>query len=604
MKASLPKKVDSMRYISSYFKLVIVCISICFIGQAHSRDMSNEKDPQEFINEAEQIKHSDIDRAYELLNTAVRLAHENEEIDIEVDVYLRQARLAKTQKEYFLAQQYLRQAEQGLVRVKSERLKVETLYLYAEILRMIKHYDEALEYSARALEIAKQLNEAKLLFKCITIQGNVYRSSKRYNDALASYLVGQDYLVSLSDKEKVSLYDNIASTYNKLKQFKQAARFYQKSIIILEKTKNVKKLPKTLLSFAQAQKNSGNYGMSLASTKRAYTVSKENDNEYFLLKSLIRLSVLYRRLGSYELALDHGLEALSIYERNEDLNGIASAANSIGLLYVHLEQFDNAENYFNQVLSIPKENVLVKYHGASLRELSLLLMRRGEHEKAITLSEDAFDIFEKLTDLNGMLTVKRILGQIYQKMGNVPAAKQAFISSLSMAEKKKRKWDQAVNLAHLADLLAGIETKQAKEYGLQSLVIAEEVEAKSVVEQAYASLIKIEKLNKNYKQALEYAELKEVLVSEMKTKAINKRVAELHVVLDIEKKERELINYKRQQTILSLELDRKQKEIDLIAKDDAIDALRSKNTYFVIGSIFLFSVLSFILILKLRRQDG
>lgn len=590
-----------LNFTNSFKHIFILCVYL-LSTESYAFDVSQSSNPREYINEADKVQNSDIDRAYDLLNQAVNAAKKIEDADTELDAYIHQARLAKRQKEFFLAQQYLNRGERILSAVSNNTFKIEHLYLTAEILRLIKRYERALEYSKKAVALAKTVNDHLLLFKSITIQGNVYRSAKRYNDALASYLIGQDYLNQISNKDKVDLFSNIAATYTKLKQYQPAGRFHQKAILILEKTNSINKLPRALLDLAQSQKYSNDYGAALTSAKRALAISKEIKNEFYLLRALLKLSIFYRRLGSYELALDNGLEALSIYERNEDLNGIASAANSIGLLYVHLEQFNNAENYFKQVLSIPKENILLKYHGAALRELSLILMYKGEHQKALNLSLEAFNIYEKIQDDSGMTSVKKISGQIYQNMGNIANAKQTYLTGLLMSRDKKNKWGEAVNLSHLADLLSLTESKKAKEYALLSLTISEDIEAKLITEKNYTSLITIEKNNKNYQQALYYSELKAQLLDEVKTKAINQRIAELHVVLDIEKKERELINYKRQQTILSLELDRKQNELDLIAKDDAINALKSKNTYFVISALFVFFILIFILFIKLRNK--
>lgn len=383
--------------------------------------------------------------------------------------------------------------------------------------------------------------------------------------------------------------------YSHIDAQESTARYYAKGIKLLEKMGNVRDLPENILDLAVTYRKMSLYDKALLNANKALTLARNRQDEINELRALVVISVIYRRLSSYEEALTYAIQAYTLYDKNNNYNGLASAANSVALIYKRLGQYENAKNYFERVLELPADSIQVKHRASALREYGAILFIEGDHDKAINYSQRAYNLFYKIGNNNGVATVQKNLGKIYQGMGELEKSLAAYNSAKDIFVNTGDVWNAAVMDSKLATLLAKSEPLKAIEYAEKSIEVSENIKAKSIYKDAYAAIIDAKEALKDYKGALHYARLKEEVVEVMKEGAMNKRIAEIYIVLDMEKKEKELQNFKRQQAITSLELSRKQAALDILNKEKEISALENKNTLFTIAITFTLLMLVYII---------
>lgn len=565
-----------------YRLFIIACLFITTTPQALTAEEFSPENAVKLIEYAISKQKNDPDTANNALEQAYYLANKQKNNLLIAKVRLEQAQTAKLQKDYFLAQQYLHKAEQLLPIVNDNDLAVQILTNMSSIQRYLKNFDSSMDYVQKALAIAKENQEPALIFKSLNIKGTLLKRMKRKEDSLSTYLSAQRYIANVNDEEKVRLFRDIAYSYNKLNEHESAIRYYNKALKTLTSTNNTKSLPKTLIELSKTQNKISLYANALENINLSLSIAREFKDEKYILKSLVVLSIIYRKLSSYEEALVYGLEALEIYQRKQDLNGIAAASNSIGLIYTHLNQKNNAKSYFEAVIKLPKQKIQAKYRAAALRDLGLLVFVNEKNKLGLNLSNDAFAIYEKLGDKKGVATVQKNMGYIYHQMGNLTEAMNSYNSAIHSFKNVNDLWDEAQTKAQLSLIMLENDIDKAIKLANESLKQASDIGAKSIEVEAYTSLILAEEKRGYYKKALAYAKHKEALINDIKTNSLNKRLAEMHIILDVEKKEKALEILKREKEVISLELNNKKNILSLLEKEKTINELKNQNTFIIL----------------------
>ena len=320
----------------------------------------------------------------------------------------------------------------------------------------------------------------------------------------------------------------------------------------------------------------------------------------------MHLSIIYRRLSSYDNALEYGLDALSIYTKNNDFNGMSSSSNAIGLIYARLGKKTKAKQYFETVVNFPKDKVRTKYHAAALRELALYHYQIRAYTKALSLSKQAIKFYNEINDLKGVATINKNIGLIYKDMGEVNLSVEAFKYAVDVSKKTGDAWEEAINLAYIANAYTDKDFEKAQYWAKESLRISEKINAKSIKKIAYSALITSFENTHDYQQALVYAKLKNKVVNEVKNDALNKRVAEMSVLQDVVNKTYELDVLKQNMLALS-EIIEKQKG-NLIKVSNEVENKAALNqklwfTIIVLVIFFLFSMFVFIIKFKKVTQE-
>ncbi|MGJ8679686.1 tetratricopeptide repeat protein [Paraglaciecola sp.] len=576
-------------------QILFLVIVSCHLS-ARPVGKEDKNNPKAHIEYALSQQKSDPNEAYKALDYAYRLATEQNKQHLIVRVLIEQAQTAKLEKKYLMAEKYLFQAERVMLPLNNARLSVDMLSNMSSIQRYLKNYERSMDYIHRALVIARKSNEPSLVFKSLLIKGTLLQTMKRFEDAVTVYLLAQRHMSNETNRNVLRLYRNTANAYKNIKEFESSIRYYKKALAFLESNENEAAMPNTIIELAKTQAQIGQYSEAIENAKRSLTMARTLKNEKQILKSLSSLSIFYRKISSYEDALINGLEAIELNQKNNSINGLAASLNSIGLVYLHLNQSENAKAYFSQVIDIASAEINPKYRAAALRDLAKLLSADGQHNKAIELSNEAYEIYERVGDRSGLATVKKNIGYVYYQMGKETDAIQTYHTAITLFESLKDVWNQAETQAYLAIVYSNVDISESVSLAKNSLELANRIGAKALSELAYSALILAEEKRHNYKQALAYAKTKEALTDEIKTDTINKRSAEMYIILDVEKKERAFERLKREKSLISLELDNEKNKLSLLEKENKIAELQNKNTLLIASLIALCLIISVLVV--------
>ncbi|PXV69016.1 tetratricopeptide repeat protein [Dysgonomonas alginatilytica] len=209
------------------------------------------------------------------------------------------------------------------------------------------------------------------------------------------------------------------------------------------------------------------YDKSLISfLKAGVNATKTGDNK---LSGRISdyIGAVYFEQGAMDSAALNYRKALHCYSLEKDSISMMRATNQIGRCYEDLGKLDSAYVYFNNALQIAKNINGEKYKNNITQNLGVITYKMGEYDKAIEYYQSVLDM--KITDDN--------------------QRHRAYLSLLKIYNLKQDK-----NLA--------------KEFALKVEASLPDVTDIKTKKEMYAALTNYYKLTGDYKQALNYSELK------------------------------------------------------------------------------------------------
>lgn len=271
--------------------------------------------------------------------------------------------------------------------------------------------------------------------------------------------------------------------------------------------------------------------------------------------ALNNIGVVYKNQGVYDKALDNYIASIRISTGLENKLPLASTMNNIGTVYSLKGTFDKALIYF-----IESYEIFVKL--GKNDQMIGALNNIGNAYSAMGDNDQAMEYFQRSIDLARSGTGGRVnfdpvnnLGNIYFYGSQYEKALEYYLASLQIATENSNVRGQAFALANIgsAHMEMGA-SEEAKRYFDQARQLAIDLGENPILEQIYLGLSRIAYNEQKYKEAyqarLRYDEVKDYVYNEESSR----KLAQLEMAFEFQRKERELELLKRNQEIIDLKL--------------------------------------------------
>ena len=350
------------------------------------------------------------------------------------------------------------------------------------------------------MKITKYLLFVFLLFySFIHVQGQIPKSDSLWNE----------FRKAKHDTTKIKLYLEIGDIYE-FQLPDTSIVYYQKAIALAEKS---------LVT-------SHSLSPIVATTIKKYLAS-----------SIRYIGIIYTNQGFYDKGIEFYLKALKISEELGDKKGVSRCYTSIGIVQYYQGNFEKSIGYFLKSINIDKGLGDKKGIAADYTNLGNVYSEMGTFDKALEYYIKSLKIAEELEDKIGMAQCYGNIAIIHEENGFFNKAMEYYQKSLKICEELGDKNGIAIELGNIASLHItlsdSVATTQGEKiknynksinYGLKSLNLANEINAKFLINSAAGNLQKVYKALGNPAKALEYAEIyiatKDSMFNEDKTKAL------------------------------------------------------------------------------------
>jgi two-component system, sensor histidine kinase and response regulator len=300
-------------------------------------------------------------------------------------------------------------------------------------------------------------------------------------------------------------------------------------------------------------------GLRLAEEAKAMRFAKEEALCYN------NVGVAYDVSGNYPKALEFHFMALRIRDSIKDIAGRADSENNIGEIYKFRGEYDKARQYYLQAVASAQEANDPRGSGVTYVALSEMYLMRKDYTTSLYYSHLAEQAMQKVSEPFWQMQCHNNIGAAQLALKNHAEALRNYQQALEAALQSKEPYIEATALNGIAKVY--METgrvPQAIEHIKKALDLYVSVNSKLEIRDTYLLLSAAYEKIGDFGQALSYYKLvaatQDSLFNDEKIKLMN------------------VIQY-------SYEIDKKQRQIELLAKDNALSKARSRQQ--INGILFL-----------------
>jgi diguanylate cyclase (GGDEF)-like protein len=242
----------------------------------------------------------------------------------------------------------------------------------------LSRYAEALTISLKAVNLARELGELKMLASIECILGSIYWRLADYSSSLDHYIHGLRLVEIEPDPEQETfLLQGLGALHYEIGDYEEALKYFKKSV--------------------ERFQSEDITGRAMGLNNTAYTLHKMKRDED---------------------ALPYALDALALYGNEPFVVGKLELLHTLGSIYLQLGDIERAATYFEEVAR------MAEHHENTLQVVNALFgiceihQVRGEEEQALRKLLRILQISQEIGSLSSECSAREHLAQLYKKNGN------------------------------------------------------------------------------------------------------------------------------------------------------------------------------------------
>ena len=285
----------------------------------------------------------------------------------------------------------------------------------------------------------------------------------------------------------------------------------------------------------------------------ALILAREIDDRRGMAASYNNLGVAYRNQGALDKALEYYITSLKLYDSLQNTEGVATTKNNIANIYSIKKDYGQAMRYLEESYALFKEmNDPFRLIG-SMNNLGNLYHDIDMDAKALEYYTQAYELSEK----NGARFADPLnnVGNLYFAQGNYQVAIEYYQKGLDIEREHNNKLGILNTVTNMGiTYTKAKQAKNAQRYLDEALKLSDELQALTALPSIYRASAENYSIQNKWKEAyamqLKYDEMREKIYGEESSR----NIAQMEMVLDFQEKERQLEILKKEDEIKSLEL--------------------------------------------------
>ncbi len=378
-------------------------------------------------------------------------------------------------------------------------------------------------YANLALDLATSLQDQYGQAVAHTNLTLYYIQEENYRDALDHATLALNIFESLSDDYQIAMtLRTIGTTYSLLNQSDQSLDYFLRALMIFEDIEKEEEIAATVTVIGDVFSQWGQTEKALRFFERALSIHESRNDFEGVLVSENRLAQSLMTLRRFDEATEHLQRALVIADENSAFILLANLYTSLGELSYHQFQLNTAQKYFLDALDMKRTTGDPGEIAVALSDVARVYQEAGDTPKSIFYYEQGQELAASANEDAISSEIYLQMGELYMQEGNQVRAIESMLAGLNIAQK------------------------------IQDLLTIER--ANHLLTAAYSRFGQAGK-------ALIYQKALQLTRDEINRQQSNRRVAELEIRYELDKRDRELdelkgaafikeIEYKRQFTVM------------------------------------------------------
>jgi len=325
------------------------------------------------------------------------------------------------------------------------------------------------------------------------------------------------------DKGLAQAYNDLGIIYYDRQNFDTALLLYNKAFVIRKAHNDILGMASLHNKIGIAYQKEGSFQNALNNQLDALKLYEQLNNSVGISYSLNNIGILFQNMGRFDDAIKYHEQSVQIKEKINDRYGLSGSYVNLANIYLTQKDFPKAQNYYERAVAITRVIGDKEYLSNTLNNLSKFYIKTEKFSKAEPLAKESFILREQLGDIKGMVSCLLNLGDIYTGLNKYDSAETSF----------KRAYDLGKNVPSCKPEMAAL----------------------------YESFSKMYEKKRAFDKALEMHKSFVAAKDSIYSDNLSQQFAELQVKYESEKKE---------------------KQIAILNKDNAVKALEIKNQQFQI----------------------
>jgi len=304
---------------------------------------------------------------------------------------------------------------------------------------------------------------------------------------------------------------------------------------------------------------------ALGYTREALNLATEIGDKRGMAASYNNLGVAYRNQGALDKALDYYVTSLRLYNELDNKEGIATTKNNIANIYSIKKDYAQAMRYldesYNIIIQLGDQRKII----GSMNNLGNLNSDIQLYEKAMKYFTEAYQLSEKAGEKFADPLTN--IGSIYFKQGNFQRAVEYYQQALAIERANNNRLGILNIVTNLGiTFTKANQSKPAQQYLEEALALSNELQAFTSLPAIYKAsaenYAKQNRMKEAYETQLKYDEVREKIHGDESSR----NIAQMEMVLNFQQKE---------------------KEFEMLKKEDEIKTLQLRNSRLFIVSVIL-----------------
>jgi len=223
----------------------------------------------------------------------------------------------------------------------------------------------------------------------------------------------------------------------------------------------------------------GNYPKAMEYYTKGLKTLEAHNISHEQYNAYAGIASVYSSQKEFDKALEYYMKSLALLEQTNDKNSLATTCKNIGDLYMTKNQIDEAEKFYLKAL----ENFKGAKTGGglivTLVKLSDIYRLRGDFDKALSNDLDAYTISQQSTYERGQFYCFESLGKTYQAKKEFAKSKEFFEKAIAIALRAKMAEKLMDNYMKLAEVSVAMhDFEKAYDYQKLHTLYADSVKSK------------------------------------------------------------------------------------------------------------------------------
>ena len=380
-------------------------------------------------------------------------------------------------------------------------------------------WDKSQRYANLALDLAISQQDRYGQGVAYLHLARYYNETTDYRSALdyAELAVGQFEFLT-DDWQIARTLRTIGNTYSLLNQSDQSLDYYLRALMIFEDIENKPEVAVTVTVIGDVYAQWGQTNKALRFFERALSIYQERHHIKGILASENRLAQALLVLRQYDTAERHLTAALNVSDQSDYPQLLANLYTSLGELYYNQYQLNTAQKYFLRALDLKRQGDDQGEIALALSDVARVYEEAGEVDKALSYLSQALAVVAGTSHKVISAEIRLQLGKLYMEAGNRSLALKSLLTGLE--------------IALIADDLGSMQ------------------KAHELLTEAYSRFDQPHK-------ALTHQKALQELRDQLNVQQSNRRVAELEVRYELDKRVKELNYLKESALIKDMEFERR-----------------------------------------------